>query len=160
MPFFSGHGEKSDRQRPEHQNFAHEDEADGDDAEMNYSSTKKLIADRREVDGTELAQGNGEHLDAAVAKICVCAAILLLLWGAVSVMRRRRYAKFGCDGNSAIQIVSRLSIGQKHHLAVVSCEQKRFLIGITQHGIGRIGSLGEGPLRVVQKSASTDGKTA
>ena len=108
----------------------------------------------------DVGGGSVANLRSSVTKLCVGAAILLLLWGSVNVMRRRRYDRSGEDGRSAIQIVSKLSLGQKHYLAVVSCEQKRFLIGITQNGIGRIGTLGEGPLRTVQKSASTEGKIA
>jgi flagellar biogenesis protein FliO len=161
VPLFKGHGE---RQSHRHQKWTLEEAIRSDGTKRN-PITGELASEKPATDddgdaAVEQAPVGNEHLEGTVAKICIGTAILMLLWGAVSTMRRRRYDRFGGDGKSAIQLVSRLSLGQKHYLAVVSCEQKRFLIGITQNGIGRIGSLGEGPLRVVQKSASTGEKTA
>jgi flagellar biogenesis protein FliO len=84
------------------------------------------------------------QMEKSVKRICILAAVLLLLWGLVRSMRRCRcrLGTLGRDrGTSAIHIANTLHLGPKHYLAVAVCEQKKFLIGISPHSIGLISPL-------------------
>ncbi|MDR2664284.1 MAG: flagellar biosynthetic protein FliO [Puniceicoccales bacterium] len=95
--------------------------------------------------GSEPAPGSGRGerpLARSVEGICLSLAVLLLLWGAVSALRSRRYrlSSLGELGGQ-IRVVQTRRIGSRHCLAVVAYGPKKFLIGITPQHIEKIADL-------------------
>jgi flagellar biogenesis protein FliO len=113
-----------------------------------------------EIDSADGASSGGpmRSLEATATKICVVAAVLLLLIGLINGMRRRSAVLGGFGGKNAIQIISKLSLGQRHHLVVVAYEQNKFLISIGPNGVGPVGPLDGAAKKVFQENASPEGK--
>jgi flagellar biogenesis protein FliO len=100
-----------------------------------------------------------EGLDFKKSALRMGAYILILsaLGGGIIFLKRRgRFFPLAKKG-STIGIRDTLHLGSRNYLAVVECEGRRFLVGITAQGVTPIGPLGNGDLD--EKKASLEGKS-
>jgi flagellar biosynthetic protein FliO len=79
-----------------------------------------------------------------LAKVCIFLVSLAIAGGLVVSIKRRGTCAARGKKSSRIAICDTLHLGTKHYLAVIECENRQFLVGITQNNISLLSELERG----------------
>lgn len=86
---------------------------------------------------------------------------LVSIFGAVWLLKRRPNGfLFRGKKTASIQVRETLSLGGKHYVAIIGCEDRHFLVGITPQSITTLGEIGRKKQGLVKKDLSEKGFSA